>query len=246
MAYALPTYEILDKYCSICPVATPLTVPRRYQASLAVLRDLDEEPAQALLSALREVPWTFNSDSLSSAVATKASNIAASDVENIIPALLNLYSIKDVLELSASDVAEGVARGMEDDTVPRRVRSSPEDRDSFQARLYELLTIDTLEVIAKAGSLTSENEHSLRQARIVTDIRPVFERENPRNPPRGAVIVHTLKISYWADNDLKEFFVALDTKDVSDLSKQLTRANDKAASLESALEKIDVHYVSAE
>ncbi len=207
---------------------------------------MDDKPAQALVSALQEVPWTFNADSLSSAVAAKVDIIAASDVQKIMPAVLHLYSIKDVLELPAADVAEGVAHGMEEETVSRRLRSPTEDRESFQARLLELLNIERLDVIARAGGLIFENEHSLRQARIVTDVRPVFERENPQAPPRGAVIVHTLKISYWADDGLKEFFVALDTKDVGDLVKQLARANDKADSLRSVLEAAKVRYVGAE
>ncbi|PLS84760.1 MAG: hypothetical protein CYG60_16215 [Actinobacteria bacterium] len=214
---------------------------------MAKVRDLDNKPTQSLLSALREVPWTFNADSLSSAIAARVDTIAASDVERIVPALLHLYSIKDVSELPASDVAEGVARGMEEETVPRRLRSSPKDRDSFQARLLELLGIDPLDVVTKAGGLMFENEHSLRQARIVTDIRPVFERDNPKAAPRGAVIVHTLKISYWADNsELKEFFVALDTKDVGDLSEQLARANAKAESLKSVLDAAQVNYIDSE
>src|SRR5215210_3823930 len=97
--------------------------------------------------------------------------------------------------------------------------------------LAELLDVDKFMVIARAGNLSLENEHSLTDTRVITDIRPVFEEENPKASPRGAVIVHTLKIRYRANNEVREFFVTLDDNDVSELSEQLERASSKAESL---------------
>ncbi len=173
--------------------------------------------------------------------------IAVSDIEEIVPALLSLYSIKDDPQFSALEVAEGMTLGMEE--VPSEELRSPsekEQRDRFRNRLLELLGIDALSTVARAGGLLLENEHSLRQTRIITDIRPIFESEKPQAPPAGAVIVHMLKISYWADNEVKNFFVALDTNDVRELSEQLARANSKAESLKSALDLAGVDYIDAE
>ncbi len=157
--------------------------------------------------------------------------------------------IKDDPQFSASDVAEGMALEMEE-ISSKELRSPPdeEQRDHFQGRLLALLSIDALSTVARAGGLLLENEHSLRQTRVVTDIRPVFESEKPDASPAGAVIVHTLKISYWADNEVKNFFVALDTNDVRELSQQLERANAKAESIKkSVLDKgTEVSYIDAE
>ncbi len=228
-------------------MATPLTVPRRYQSGLAKIRDLDDKSTQELLAALQKIPPTVNSDSLASAVAAMVDTIAVSNVEEIVPALLSLYSIKDDPQFSALEVAQGMALGMEE--IPaEELRSSldEEQRDSFQNRLLELLSIDALSAIARAGGLLLDNEHSLRRSRIITDIRPIFEPDKPQAPPAGAVIVHMLKISYWADNEVKNFFVALDTNDVRELSEQLERANSKAESLKSVLEAANVSYIDAE
>lgn len=226
-------------------MATTMTVPRRYQGGFAKVRDLPDGSIQELLAALQKIPpSTVNAASLASAVAEMTDTIAASDIEEIVPVLLHLHSIREVSRLPIPDVAEGIARGMEE--VASRQRSSEEDREPFQARLVELLGVDSLSVVARAGGLFFENEHSLRQTRIVTDIRPVFEQDHRQAPPRGAVIVHTLRISYWADNEAKDFFVALDANDVRELLEQLEWANTKAESLKSILDAAQVPYIGGE
>lgn len=226
-------------------MATALTVPRHYQSAFAKIRDLDRESAHELIAALQKVPSTINVDSLSSAVAAMVDTIAVSDVEEIVPATLSLHSLKESLQLSVPEVAEGLALGMEE--LPfERLRSSPEQRDALRDRLAELLNTGSLGVIARAGRLSLENERSLTETRIVTDIRPIFERETPQARPTGAVIIHTLKISYRADNDSKEFFVTLDANDVRELSEQLERADLKAGSLKAVLDAAQVPYIDAE
>jgi hypothetical protein len=226
-------------------MAKALTISRRYQGGLAKFRDLEAESAQELLVALKDAPSTVSSYSLSSAVAAKVDTIAATDVEEIVPSLLHVHSVRDISALPVSDLAEGIARGMEE-ASSNGIRSSPQQHDSFRARLVEVLGIDQLRVIARAAGLLFENEHSATQTRILTDIRPIFEQESPQAPPVGAVVVHTLKISYWADNEERSFFVALDTNDVRELSEQLERANLKADSLRSVLEAAQVPYVDSE
>ncbi len=226
-------------------MATPLRVPRQYEGGFAKIRDLSDEAAQEMLAAFRKIPSTIRPDSLSSAVAAMVDIIAASDVEEAMPALLFLYTLRDTSQSSVSEVAEGIARGMER-IASRELRSSPEQRDPFQARLVELLGVDRLSVIARAGNLSLENQHTLTSTRVITDIRPVFEQENPKGLPTGAVIVHTLKISYWADNETKHFFVALDDNDVNELSEQLERASAKTESLKSVLAAAQVPYISVD
>lgn len=223
-------------------MATPLRVPREYEGGLAKIRDLSDESAQELLAALKQVPATYDQSALSSAVAEKVDTIAASDVNEIVPALLSLYAYRDYSQSAISDVAESMVQAMLE-SESERLRLLPEDRDFFTKRLSELLSVEPLNRVVRASILLHENEHSLRDARILTDIRPVFETENPDAPPRGAVILHTLKISYRADNTVKEFFVALDTDDVRKLLDQLERADAKAESLKSILKTAQVPYI---
>lgn len=224
-------------------MVTPLNLPRRYEGGLAKIRDLSidgtQESVRELLAALRDVPDTYGESALSSAVAAKVDTIAASDVEAMVPTLFSLYSYRDFRQAAISDVVEGVALAMEE-SHSDRLKLSPEDRPHFEDLLGKLLDIDALNVRARARALVFENEHTLQESRVLTDVRSVFEPENPEDKPKGAVILHTLKIGYWADNQPKEFFVALDTNDVRELIEQLERADAKAASLKSVLKAAQV------
>ena len=190
----------------------PLSVHRRYRSGLAKFRALSHDDAVDLLSALQDIPSTINSHAVAAAVAEKIDTLAASDVEEMVPALLHIHSIRDVSGLPVSDLAEGIARRM-DEAPSEEIRSSPKAGEAFQARLAELLGIDSLRIIARAAGLLFEHEHSATQTRIVTDIRPIFEQENPQAPPVGAMVVHTLRISYLTDGEEKSFFVSLDATD---------------------------------
>ncbi len=214
-------------------MATPLRVPREYEGGLAKIRDLSDESARELLAALQQVPNTYSQTVLSSAVAERVDTIAASDVQEMMSVLTSLYAYRDLYQSAISDVAEGIARTMEESNS-ERLRLPPEEREVFTSRLAKLLSVEPLNRAIRAGLLVGESEHSWRDARILTDVRPVFDPENP-DALRGAVILHTLKISYRADNTDKEFFVALDADDVRQLLEKLERANAKAESLKSLL-----------
>jgi hypothetical protein len=230
-------------------MAISLRVPSQYEEGLAKIRDLSldaaEETLQELLMALREVPDTYNENTLSSAVAAKVDTIAASDVEEMFPALFSLYSYRDYRQAAISDVVEGIAQAMEESRT-NRLRLSPDDRPRFESVLAKLLDVEQINIRARARALVFENEHTLQETRVLTDVRSVFDPESAEGKPKAAVILHTLKIGYLSDNTRREFFVALDANDVRELLKQLERANSKADSLrEELLEKADVAFIDA-
>jgi hypothetical protein len=229
-------------------MATPLQVPSQYEGGLARIRDLSTDAAQEsvreLLEALWEVPNTYNEHSLALAVAAGVDTLAARDVEEMVPALFSLYSYRDYRQAAISDVVEGIAQAMQE-SRSERLKLSPEDRPDFEGLLARLLDIEPLKVRARARALVFENEHMLRETRVLSDVRSVFDPENPEKKPAGAVILHTLKIGYWADNSPKEFFVALDTEDLRELMEQLERANAKTESLKELLDTSDVPHLDA-
>jgi hypothetical protein len=226
-------------------MATPLRVPRQYEGGFAKIRDLPDESVRDLLEALEQIPNTYNDSELSSAVAAKVDTIAATDVEEIVYALLSVYAHFDYSQDKVSDIVKGIAQAMEEGES-ERLRISSEDRPRFEDRLTKLLSIDPLRVTVRAGRLSVEGEHSLQDVRVLTDIRPVFEPEDPEADPRGAIIVHTLKLSYWGDNRINHFFVTLDPSDLRKLLNHLERAGSKAETLKSILRSTQLPYIDAE
>ncbi len=95
-----------------------------------------------------------------------------------------------------------------------------------------------LGIAAKGLDLWVAHEHTLHALRIVTDVRPVFKADLER--PGGAVIIHKLNLTYHDGDELREFFVAMDSADIRRLRTLLDRAERKAASLTSLLEASSV------
>jgi alpha/beta superfamily hydrolase len=73
---------------------------------------------------------------------------------------------------------------------------------------------------------------------VVTDVRPVF----PDGPEavRGAMIVHSLKLSYLHNNESEEFFVAMDDDDLASLQKAVSRAEAKSKTLKGVITKAEM------
>lgn len=226
-------------------MAIPLTLPKRHRSGLAKIAGLTDDSFRQLTAALWKAPPTISFDSLSSSVAATVVTIAVGDVEEIVPATLYLHQLKEALEQPSSEIVEGVTLGMAE-SAPGPLALAPEDSGEFRARLMKLLEIDALAVIARAGSLSVESERSFIEARVLTDIRPIFEPDNPQVQPTGAMILHTLKVRFRTDGEPESFFVTLNAEDVRELSEQLERANVKAESLKSVLEAAQVRHIDSE
>ena len=81
--------------------------------------------------------------------------------------------------------------------------------------------------------------------KILTDVRYVFQT-NPEEEPFGAVIVHTLKLSYHENDDHKDFYIAMDDDDLIKIRDVLDRADAKANILASKLENAKISYLGNE
>ena len=119
------------------------------------------------------------------------------------------------------------------------------EESAFCDRLVRLLQLEAISVASRAASLQQEQEHTFCNARILTDIRPVFGERTDQSPV-GAVVLHTLKISYHHSRELKDFYVALDSDDVRTLQEVLSRAEEKAETLDSVLDSAKIANLSKE
>lgn len=222
-------------------------IPRQFQDGFIKVRDVSDEALRELLSALDTAPLLMNTDALSERLASKVKAISRGDIIDILASLLSVYSLREEFDLSTSEVAEHIALAMEEGGQERLRFADEEQRDQFGRHLVALLSSGSLDLIGKASELTLEQERFMREARIITDIRPIFGND-PANRPNGAVIVHTLKLAYWDEsNEFRDFYIAMDAVDVRNLRSLLERAEAKAASLRSILdEKAGVPVVDVE
>ena len=221
-----------------------LVIPEEYKGGMTTLLELKDAPIQELISALESAPLAMNYRTLSERVAPQVASIPREDVEEILEILVSLYVVRTSADVPVPEFIIDLCEAM-DESGDESLQIPSEKRDNFSQRLINLFSINALSVAAKARSVLVDHEHALCSARMFTDIRPVFG-EQPDELPMAAVLVHTLKLTYHHGNQLKEFFVAMDTEDLANLKEVVERAEKKAASLKSVIGVAKVPYVDAE
>lgn len=165
----------------------------------------------------------------------------ADDLDEIVESMWSLEYVRassDVdMDQFLGDLYEAVVR--------EKVAPTTMDRAELEARVRPLLEAPSVSTPSKARSLLMEGRTYCR-ARVLTDIRPVFESDDVGSGPRAALIVHNLRISYHEGRSLRDFTVLLDSGDVDALIDALMRARSKQEKLEGLLEKTKVPYLDVD
>jgi hypothetical protein len=224
--------------------ASRIRIPERYQLGIAKLISLPENALEELLSILNEIPTSLNLDSLKEYCVSRISSIREQDVDEIISALDSLYYLKNEFDSSSEDFSDQILRAM-DETGNKALKIDASLRESFRDRLIRLMNGKLLSIAVRSREVLYEQERTFGSARILSDIRSIFGGASENNPD-AAIIVHTLKIHYIQNNEHKEFFVTLDTEDISFMIDTLIRAQEKEESLKSILTAANVPYIDAE
>lgn len=98
-----------------------------------------------------------------------------------------------------------------------------EEREGIMRSLWQEGGI--LETMSKARELLFEFQCVLRRSALLTDVRPVYNREATRID--GALILHTLSLDYIEGDSWRQIHLTLSPKDVETLIDQLQRAQRK-------------------
>ena len=217
-----------------------LNIPSRYKASIAKVQTLTPAAFSELTSALENFQPASVSKEVISRIAGAAPHVVTEDVERILEALVGLhmaFTVTDVpMDQFCSDVVDEIR--LEGGQVSGgQAPGGLEAHQVLVSRLKILLGFESLALGAKARDLQVDHGHVYANARIITDIRPVF-RGAPDESPAGMVLFHTLKLTYWdrAREERSSFYIALDDNDVRNLKRLLERAEMKAKTLRSQLQ----------
>ena len=213
-----------------------LRIPEHYQLGIAKIISLRDESFNEIITLLESIPISINSKKSIESLASKAQTISAEDVEKITETIYSLYQLKNQLPLSESedflDVIVDAMNTSENDSL----KLSNGALEKFKQNLSALLNVSSLSIGTKASNLRTDHKNILKDVSLITDIRPVFG-ESIDDSPLGIVLVHNLKLVYEQDDELKNFYVALDDDDITTFISSLKRAQNKSESLRKFTEK---------
>jgi hypothetical protein len=199
-----------------------LGIPEPYRAAFGALAELDEEHVYAFLEMVAGLEAFQKVAPLQQAIQSAFPAEGQRDAARLVPAILSLRGA--LPGTSAERMAEMTSRSADLDL-------SAEARVRLRDRLLPLLQSSGLKSTSRALELLTQHPRNYREARVFTDIRPVFG-DDAESRPDGAVIVGTLQLRTWDRDGLDDtIYVAMDEADLRELAESVKRALDKSLTL---------------
>lgn len=220
-----------------------LPIPQKIQSEILRFYQLPRDSRKSFGQALRKAPFAIHSQALAINIekSLKTKGIKIKNVHGLVSALTNLFSVREVVNVSSSELINDVFDSIAKNST--NLKLDPKEIDKVKEELVRLLSYKKpLEISSKANEVLQQHQHVFRSARILTDVRPIFgESDNPK--PLATVLVHTLKITYSSGDSISEFFVALDSRDLDYLGGLVTRAKNKETALIPLINKTGMKYL---
>ena len=207
-------------------MAAPINVPANQKAALQALAGLSDAAYEALQRCLADGRVWAEPDALLEQT-SKALEPYTSLGGQILGAVVGMRSLVDRANMTAASVASGVAAD-----AMNRGYISPDSSDVLARRLSNLLDIQSVVISAKAFALTVADAAPFADARIVSDIRPIFSGTDALDIS-GSVIIHHLHIEVGGQTDDQR--AALTTSDLQKLKRVVERALEKDKRLRETL-----------
>jgi len=224
-----------------------ITIPKSAYAAIQHLIHFSAHDFDAFLDALSKAEPSLNQYNFWKHVAKHVNRVDQAVIESILHEIFQmddarLDAARDGLGLDefAESVAEAAASAKS-----KEFPFEKEDRKILKDRLVRIFEgRKGLKITMKALGVLVDQDHAFYHARILTDIRPVFNDKG--DSVDAAVVVHNLRIHYGENSDHKDFYVALDASDIQSLREVLDRADAKAKCLQGLLKTSGVSYLDAE
>ena len=143
-------------------------VPRGSIATLTQFAKLKRADWIALESALLSAAPANSSASLEAAIREAVPSLSESEAESLVGDLFGQTALAATHGWSPSDVAVSLSNDTKLDLTPTQ-------RQTLGKRLSIALTSPVVQGLARAVDVARANEKTLHTARLLTDIRPVFD-----------------------------------------------------------------------
>jgi len=215
-----------------------LSIPNEQLEALGGLVKISTAQLSALLEGLSRVSLPIEPDALEAEVA-KLLGPDLPNVETLAKALLALNITYAHAEPPFDEFVNDILSALEQ---AGQVGFHDDRRSRAKDLITKILSVPTFRTVTKAIHLKLDRERLFNHARILTDARPVYGPDVSA-APQAVLITHTLKISYYQDDKMVDFYLALDEDDIAELLAVLDRAGKKAESLSAVFKAANLRVI---
>ncbi|WP_040432991.1 hypothetical protein [Chlorobium ferrooxidans] len=221
-------------------------VPRVEQLSdLAVLRDLGPSVILLLVEKLSAPEVLLIKPIQLDQLLLKVFHRKTYEAKAISRLLISIYTLCRQRNLEIKILLEGLLSGIES-TESGWTEKQISDWKDLQPHIERLFTINNVKSIVKALDLSYDYANLYQSAKILTDIRPIFD--DSATEIQGSVISFTFRLYFDNLEGSKNISIALDVDDIKSLKATCVRALKKAKTAKKFMQnnKISKSFICGE
>jgi mRNA-degrading endonuclease YafQ of YafQ-DinJ toxin-antitoxin module len=208
-----------------------LAIPKEYERGIAVIKSLSDSDVSQISEVLKKASPASDSANIASALLPLLRQ-NSDDAEKLTDVIFSLYFLRSHLDVSVDRFLESLIEAIKESENSDIQTADPDELANLKSKFKSLLTVHPLSTRAKAHGLQNDFANIFWDAKIISDIRPVWDG-NVTEPPEGIVITQTLKLEYRHASGREELYMRVDKGDIENLISVLKRAQDKMVTLES-------------
>ena len=209
-----------------------LKIPKEYEPGFVVIRSFSDSDVNRILDVFKDESLTFDRATIESLVRPILAQRSDTEVKSFVDALCSLYFLRAHADVETGKFIEDLIEAVSESENKQIQTSDPEELAHLRNTLKTLLTVQALSTQTKAQELQRDFANIFWDAKVITDIRPIWDGD-VRRPPVGTVITNTLKLEYHHTGGHGELYVYIDKDDIDTLLLALKRARNKTATIES-------------
>jgi hypothetical protein len=210
-----------------------IRLQKQHLADLQAIGEIGQEGLRKVVAEAAKLPVAPVHPKQLQEVIAKALVGDEAKADMLLRQVLSLHGMLRQLDLSADEVFSGLSSGLR----PEESGWSNEEFENWKSAsgsFRQLFELPIVRLSAKALDLSYEHSHLLQRARIITDVRPIFDHDATRI--EASVISHKLMVRYDDVEGEHVLSLSVDERDVKELIKQCERALRKAQTAKAQLE----------
>ncbi len=214
-------------------------IPEKYEDGFIALYNMSKKDFEVMLNAISKLPLVSSPSNLVRQVSPDL-EISMEDIQDVFFSIESLIPLVDK-KIEKEEIINQLT------TVIKKTELlvfSDDEEKVFRDRLLALLNSEKVYYAVKADELITENAIVFLDSKIVTDIRPIFQKDAQEKPKVG-IVTHTLQIHYrTCENSTHQtIFLSIDSNDIEALQENLERAVEKTKTLIEVLDKSEMQSI---
>jgi hypothetical protein len=168
-----------------------------------------------------------------------------SQLDALMRQLMGLRGLMMRRDIDSKSLVEGLARALQQAFQRNPNLNQPELQVAclqlVERDFVKLLDSQLFAITSKAAKLAYDFASLLRNARVITDARPVFSNETDAEPDIvGMVVSHVLRLDYENADQQHSLSIVMDQLDVQKLRDACDRALLKASAIEKKMSSVHI------